>query len=194
VSIIRQPSLLSADAVSPTVNDLGGALIGGATMARLEGTAQLSIAVDHPWRASVLVTECARRGLAATCVSTVHHYIAVRTAYSAALVPLVRAWADAGPVRPPRGLTIDGGILRLWVEVAGRRDGAGYSLPLAVADEVGWEVIGAALAGLGLAGQLVSPRARGGPSYRIVGKRRLDRLVEMVGDPPKQAPTDFWPG
>jgi hypothetical protein len=40
---------------------------------------------------------------------------------------------------------------------------------------------------------LVSPRGGPGPSYRIVGKRRLARLIEMVGDPPKQAPTDIWP-
>jgi hypothetical protein len=36
-------------------------------------------------------------------------------------------------------------------------------------------------------------RRGGGYSYRIVGKRRLERLAEMVGDPPKRAPADIWP-
>jgi hypothetical protein len=38
----------------------------------------------------------------------------------------------------------------------------------------------------------VSPRS-GGSSYRIVGRRRVARLAEMIGDPPKQAPPGAWP-
>ena len=36
-------------------------------------------------------------------------------------------------------------------------------------------------------------RSDGESIFRLVGKRRLDRLAEMVGDPPKQAPADIWP-
>ena len=46
---------------------------------------------------------------------------------------------------------------------------------------------------LGLPATLLGPRA-GGPAYRIVGRRRLGRLVELVGDPPVEAPAGAWPG
>jgi hypothetical protein len=154
----------------------------------------VTIVVDHPWRASVLVAECARRGLVATCVATPDDHIGVRTAYSALLTPLAEAWTDGHGKRAPRGLLLDGRMLRLWVEAEGRRDGAlAYVLPVGHADEPAREPIGAALAAIGLGAQLVSPRGGAGASYRIVGKRRLARLVEMIGEPPKQAPFDIWP-
>jgi hypothetical protein len=115
VSVIRQPSLFGAQALPPAPGDLAGLLLAGGAVAHWQAPtvqrpaagAQVSIVVDHPWRASVLVMECARRGLAAT--------------------------------------------------------------------------------------QMISARAGEGHSYRIVGKRRLGRLAELVGDPPKRAPTDIWP-
>jgi hypothetical protein len=39
---------------------------------------------------------------------------------------------------------------------------------------------------------LVGPRADG-PAYRIVGRRRLVRLLELVGDQPAGVPDDAWP-
>jgi hypothetical protein len=178
----------------PQAVDLAGLLICTGEIIRTGAGAQVSISVDHPWRASVLVSECARRGLAATCVSSVEHRIGVRTAFSPLLVPLADGWLDGSVKRTPRRLEIDGWRLRLWVEAEGRCEGSGaYVLPLGSGDEAARETVGAALAAVGLAAQLVSPRGGGGPSYRIVGKRRLDRLVEMVGDPPKQAPHDIWP-
>jgi hypothetical protein len=193
VSVIRQLSLLGADALTPEPADLAGVLIGGGRISRKDSTAQVSIVVSHPWRAAVLVTECGRRGLAATCSSTVDEYILVRTEYSPQLVLLAEAWLDGDVQRAPRGLEVDGRLLRLWVAAAGRREATGgYVLPLGDLDETGREAIGATLAAVGIAAQLVSPRG-GGPSYRIVGKRRLSRLAEMIGDPPKQAPADIWP-
>jgi hypothetical protein len=186
-------SLFAAEASPLEVADLAGLLVAGGRLVRSGGAAQLSISVDHPWRASVLVAECARRGIAATCVSSLEHRIDVRTAYSPLLVPLAGVWTDGG-TRAPRHLMIDGRFLRVWVEASGRREGSGgYVLPLGGGDEAIRETAGAALAAVGLAAQLVSPRGGGGPSLRIVGKRRLDRLAEMVGDPPKQAPHDIWP-
>ena len=194
MSVIRQLSLLGAETAAPEVADLAGLLLGNGQVTRRGGTAQISTNVDHPWRASVLVAECGRRGLAATCVSSVEHRIGVRTAYSALLVPLAETWTDGPLKRAPRRLMIDGRTLRLWVQAQGRREGSGaYVLPLGDGDEAARAAIGAALAAVGLAAQLVSPRGGGGPSYRIVGKRRLGRLAELVGDPPKQAPRDIWP-
>lgn len=194
MSVIRQLSLFGADALPPEPGDLAGVLAAGGLTTRLGGTARVSIVVDHPWRAAVLVAECARRGLAATSVSTLEEHIGVRTAYSALLMPLAEAWTVGSVQRVPRGLILDGRQLRLWVVARGRCEPAGsYALPLGSTDEAAWAAIGAALAAVGLAAQLVSPRGGAGPSYRIVGKRRLSRLAEMVGDPPKQAPADIWP-
>jgi hypothetical protein len=55
-----------------------------------------------------------------------------------------------------------------------------------------WEPAGAALAGMGIAGTFVGPRA-GGPAYRITGRRRSARLREYVGEAPAEAPPTDWP-
>ena len=194
MSVIRQLSLFGVEAAAPEPGDLAGLLAGSGHVTRLGGTARVSIVVDHPWRASVLVAECARRGLAATCVSTVDDHIGVRTAYSALLTGLAQAWTKGSVKRPPPGLLLDGRILRLWAEAEGRSEGPGsYALPLGRGDQHTSEPLGAALATVGLPAQLVSPRGEGRPWYRIVGKRRISRLLEMIGEPPKQAPAGIWP-
>jgi hypothetical protein len=194
VSVIRQLSLLGVEAGAPEPADLAGLLAGGGQVVRLGDTARVSIVVDHPWRAAVLVAECARRGLAATSVATVGDHIGVRTAYSELLTPLATGWLTGAVKRAPRGLILDGRALRLWAEAAGRRESpTSYVLSLGRSDEPAYESIGAALAAVGLSAQLVSPRGGPGPSYRIVGQRRMARLVEMIGDPPKQAPASAWP-
>jgi hypothetical protein len=198
VSLIRQLSLFGVEAVAPEPDDLAGLLASAGQISRLGGTARISIVVDHPWRASALVAECARRGLVATGLSTIDEHIEVRTAYSAALLALADAWLGGEPQAngtkcPPRGLLLDGRALRLWVVAAGRREGATtFTLELGPADEPVWSAAGAALAALGLRGQLAVPRS-GIPAYRIVGRRRVAALAEMIGDPPKQAPPGLWP-
>jgi hypothetical protein len=195
MSVIRQLSLFGVEAAPPEPADLAGLLAGSGHVTRLGGTARVSIVVDHPWRASVLVAECARRGLVATCVSTVEDHIGVRTAYSAQLTTLAEAWTRGSVKRPPAGLLLDGRMLRLWVEAEGRREGVDtYALPLGRNDELAREPLGAALAAVGLAAHLVSPRGDGRPWYRIVGKRRIARLLEMIGEPPQQTPPGIWPG
>lgn len=203
MSLIRQLSLFGVEAARPEPGDLAGLLTCAGRVSRIGSTARVSIVVDHPWRASALLSECARRGLVATMLSTMDEHIEVRTAYSALLAPLADAWlteawlgGDGPPGErkcPPRGLSLDGRALRLWVMAGGRCEGvATCSLALDAADEPVWSPVPAALAALGLPGQLVSPRS-GGPSYRIVGRRRVGRLAELIGDPPKQAPPGLWP-
>ena len=106
MSVIRQLSLLGADGSAPVPDDLAGLLVGVGEVTRSDAAAQISAIVDHPWRASVLVAECARRGLAATCVATIADHIAVRTAYSMLLTPLAQAWTDGAVKRVPRGFSI----------------------------------------------------------------------------------------
>lgn len=194
MSVIRQLSLFGAEAASPEPADLAGLLAGGGLVGQREGTAQVSVIVDHPWRASALVGECARRGIAATSVATPADHIAVRTAYSPLLAPLAAEWITGAAQRVPRAFRLDGRMLRLWAQACGRCGGeSSYLLPVGPADEVDRETLGAALALLGLGAQLAVARGGGAALYRIVGKRRLGRLVELIGDPPKQAPADIWP-
>ncbi len=198
MSVIRQPSLFGADVSTPEPADLAGLLIAGGQLARRDdatgGPVQISVIVDHPWRATALVGECGRRGIAATSVATPAQHIAVRTAYSSVLAPVGQAWTAGAAIRVPRGLRFDGRILRLWLAAAGRPANAtSYLLPAGALELADQETVGAALAMLGLGAQLAVARRSGGVMYRIVGKRRLDRLVELIGDPPKQAPAGFWP-
>ena len=193
MSVSRQLSLFGAGASPPEPADLAGLLLAGGEITRQGELAQVSVVVHHPWRAAAIVAECARRGLAATVVSTVDEPIGVRTAYAEALGPLALAWTDDVGRRPPRRLSLDGRVLRMWALAVGHREGAAYVLAIADPDQAFRDVVGAALAGIGVAAQLVSRRGGAGETFRIVGRRRLDRLAEMVGDPPKQAPPDIWP-
>jgi hypothetical protein len=198
MSVIRQPSLFGADASPPEPGDLAGLLAAGGAVtsaARAQASpanaARVSITVDHPWRAAALVGECARRGVPATSVAVPDDHIAVRTVYIARLAALAEEWPLG---LPPRGLRLDGRALRLWVLARGRSDGPGtYRLPVGPGDEPGREPIGTALAALGLGPQLVRARGAAHASYRIVGSRRVGRLVELVGEPPGPTPPDIWP-
>ncbi|GAB3867752.1 hypothetical protein [Dactylosporangium cerinum] len=57
-----------------------------------------------------------------------------------------------------------------------------HAIDRQVADN--WVAIGDALATAGLIAVFVGPKA-GGPAYRIVGLRRVTRLAELVGEPPR---------
>jgi hypothetical protein len=119
----------------------------------------------------------------------------VRTAYSSALAPLGDRWLRGTAKAVPRGFALDGRRLRLWLAAAGAPDGPrGYTLRLGAGDgEQVWQAVGGALATAGLPAMMLGPRA-GGPAYRLVGRRRMARLVELVGEPPRHAPPEAWPG
>jgi hypothetical protein len=201
----RQLSLFGVEGRPPNPIDLEGLLAGAGQVTRMGGTARVSIVVDAPWRAAVLRAECALRGLSATVEqSAVEGHVAFRTAYSASLAPIGARWLRGAVKHPPEGFTLDGRRLRLWAAAAGSPDGAqAYTLRLGASDatrqpdfveeaEPLWNIVGAALAGAGLTAVLLGPRA-GGPAYRIVGRRRLARLAELIGEAPPQAPPDEWP-
>jgi hypothetical protein len=196
VSLARQLSLFGVEAQPPSPLDLEGLLAGAGQVVRMGGTARVSVVVDAGWRARVLLAECAERELAATCErSTVEGHLGFRTAYSTTLAPLGVAWLRGAVKYPPKGFALDGRRLRLWAAAAGSPDGAqAYVFALGVSDGAGvWGAVGAALAAAGLPAVLLGPRA-GGPAYRIVGRRRLGRLAELVGEPPSHAPAGQWPG
>jgi hypothetical protein len=193
VSVIRQPSLFGVEASPPEPDDLAGLLLAGGRIDRTDDAAQLSIMVKHPWRAAAIVAECGRRGIPAISVSMADAYVDVRTAHAPSLLSLARSWSDDVGRRAPRALRLDARVLRLWAIAVGQCEGTAYVLPIAEPDQVLRDAVGAALARLGLAAQLVSRRGTGEPTLRIVGTRRMRRLVEMIGDPPRQAPSGMWP-
>ncbi|WCN81947.1 hypothetical protein PCA76_02290 [Micromonospora sp. LH3U1] len=189
----RQLVFFGAEAAEPTVADLAGLLAGPGEVVRMGGTARLSVQVDAAWRVHVLVAELASRGLAASWEPTEGERHAVRTSYTRVLKPLAAAWLHGPAKRPPATFHLTGRRLRLWLAAAGTPEQpGGFLLRLGADDQECWEPIGVALAAAGLAGTLVGP-AEGGPAYRITGRRRLGRLAELVGGPPRAAPADAWP-
>ena len=188
----RQLSLFGVEARPPSPLDLEGLLVGAGQVTRMGGTARVSIVVDAPWRAEVLRAECTLRALVSTVEpATIEGNIAFRTAYSTALAPLGVRWMRGAVKHVPDRFFLDGRRLRLWFAAAGSPDGAqAFTLRLGTTSDD--EAIGAALAGAGLPAVLLGPRA-GGPAYRIVGRRRMSRLAELIGEPPVQAPPGDWP-
>ncbi|WP_326551067.1 hypothetical protein [Micromonospora sp. NBC_01813] len=93
--------------------------------------------------------------------------------------------------RPPIGFHLAGQRLRLWAAAAGVRDQLGFRLGLGEPDADNWSQVGAALAAIGLPAALLDARS-GGPAFRVVGRRRLTRLAELLGDRPSAAPPDGW--
>ncbi|WP_442792142.1 hypothetical protein [Micromonospora sp. NBC_01796] len=188
----RQLSLFGVEATDPSPADLTGLLVGPGQVVRMGGTARVSVVVDTAWRVHVLVAELALRGLHASWEPTEDQRHEVRTSYATTLAPLAGTWLCGTAKRPPAGLHLNGRRLRLWVAAAGSPEPPGFLLRLGETEESCWEAVGAALAAIGLPAVLLLPRA-GGPAYRITGRRRLARLVELVGERPAAAPAAIWP-
>ncbi|GIJ47392.1 hypothetical protein Val02_42780 [Virgisporangium aliadipatigenens] len=204
-----QLNLFGVEARPPSAFDLEGLLAGAGQVVRLGGTARVSVVVDAAWRVRVLAAEFSSRELATSWkpvpvtpatdeppdpepTPAGAPYL-VRTAYSSVLAPLAGRWLKGADKRTPRGLTLDGRKLRLWLVAGGAPDDqGGFTLELGPGDEAEHEPVGEALKGLGLTPVLLGSRA-GAPAYRIVGRRRLSRLAELVGEPPKDSPPGGWP-
>lgn len=187
-----QLSFLTAGVRPPAVDDLEGLLLGVAQVVRLGGTARLSVLVEPSWRVAEVLAAYAERDLHGEAVPGEDGATSVRTPFSRTLLPMAERWVRGAVKAVPPGFALDGSSLRLWAVGAGRRDEHGYLLRLSPHDPAVWEPAGAALAGMGIAGTFVGPRA-GGPAYRITGRRRSIRLREYVGEAPAGAPSDDWP-
>jgi hypothetical protein len=187
-----QLSFLTAGVRPTAVDDLEGLLLGVAQVVRLGGTARLSVLVEPSWRVDGLLAAYAERDLRGEAVPAEEGMVSVRTPFSRTLLPLAERWVRGAVKAVPSRFALDGSRLRLWAVGAGRRDEHGYLLRLSPHDPAVWEPAGAALAGLGLAGTFVGPRADG-PAYRVTGRRRTTRLREYVGEPPAGAAVADWP-
>lgn len=190
----QQLSFFSVEARSPGVADLAGLLCGPGQTVRFGrgGSARLSVLVDSSWRAAALAAECAMRGVLAEPATSPEGLPLLRTAFRADLAGLAAAWTRGAVKAVPEGYEPDGSALRLWAQAAGRRDGRGYLFGLDTHAPDTHQPLVAALGRVGLTAALVGPRA-GGPAVRIIGRRRLARLAELVGPPPDCAVADTWP-
>ncbi|GAB3869297.1 hypothetical protein GCM10029964_001290 [Kibdelosporangium lantanae] len=116
----------------------------------------------------------------------------VRTAFRNDLVPLADAWTEDATKAVPKGLALDGATLRVWVTAYGRWIPGGYLLGLDENAPETHEPLEQACIRIGLQVTLTGMR-NGGPGLRLTGRRRIGRLVELVGDPPTVGASEDWP-
>lgn len=189
-----QLSIFSAGTRPPEHADLEGLLAGPGQVVRRGNAARISVVLPPPveWRVAAITAELDRLRLTAEVVTTGgRDAIAIRTPFVPELAPVAERWTAGAAKRPPAGFRLDGARLRWWCLAAGRADLPGYALGLETGEDLSWAPLGAALAGAGVPGTLLGPRADG-PAYRILGARRLTRLRELVGEPPSGAGGE-WP-
>jgi hypothetical protein len=193
---MSQLSLFSAGAREPRLPDLEGLLAGSAQVVRRGAHARISVVVPTGWRVDALVAELALLGLDAELDAAEPGSTTVRTPWLEHLRAVADEWTRGAVKIPPPGWSLDGARLRWWCLAEGSSGRpelpSMYTLALGPNDEPAWLAVGAALAGAGIAGVLVGPRADG-PAYRIVGQRRLARLRELVGEAPPGLPPAAWP-
>ncbi len=188
-----QFSLFGAAAAEPSLDDLDGILLAGGHWVRVGGAARLSVVVTDAWRAAALDAAFGERAVAEPDAPIVpaEDGLAARTAFSPALRGHAARWTRGANEGPPPGLLLSAGGLRLWAVAAGRRDELGYLLATAEPDDTVHLVAGAQLSRLGLAAVSLTQRG-GGPGWRITSVKRLRRLAELLGEPPRGAGAD-WP-
>lgn len=203
-----QLSFFSAEARHPCVGDLAGLLCGpGQALGFARGrAARVSVAVDTGARAAAVVAALAERGVQArvepvrvepvevesATESADDGSVQVTTAFRTDLTGLAAQWLDGDRKVVPAGFALDGGTLRLWALASGRWIESGYFLGLDPEAPDTHEVLRKALATSGLPATLLTGRA-GGPALRVVGRRRLERLAELVGQAPRGVAERTWP-
>ncbi|MFJ6670175.1 hypothetical protein ACIQMJ_03585 [Actinosynnema sp. NPDC091369] len=118
----------------------------------------------------------------------------VVTAFRTDLAGLAARWLDGDRKVVPPDFTLDGAALRLWALASGRwvESGSGYLLGLDPEAPDTHEPLRKALATSGLPSTLLTGKA-GGPALRVTGRRRLERLAELVGRAPRGVAERTWP-
>jgi hypothetical protein len=199
---MSQLSLFGAGMTDPSLDDLEGLLAGPGSIERRGDAARISVLVADDWRAEVLLRgfDGLRAGGAVEQLSGEGQQgLLVRTGFLTELYEVAQRWhSPLGKQAPagPGGMRIDGARLWWWCVAGGVGESGGYRLRLGPQDgDAVWSAAGAALAAAGVPGVLVGQRSvvGDGPAYRVVGIRRLVRMVELVGTVPAGVPADAWP-
>ncbi|RIJ78738.1 hypothetical protein D1871_02020 [Nakamurella silvestris] len=188
-----QLSFFSVALAEPRLEDLGG-LLAAHGQALLNNTgARVSILLADQWRAEALVQACRARELDADILRVDGPAtFLVRTERRIELLPVARAFTRGAVKSIPENLQVTPGWLWCWAVAAGREDGTGYLLGMDPHAPDTHERLLEVCARAGLAGTMIGIRG-GGPGVRIVGHRRLERLVEILGEPPTGAPPAAFP-
>ncbi|NUT99770.1 MAG: hypothetical protein HOY78_47945 [Saccharothrix sp.] len=214
-----QLSFFSAEARQPCVADLAGLLCGpGRAVGFARGrAARIAVPLDERWRGSALVTALAERGVqgrvalvpppepepvdAEEVVDVTEETEPVElepppdvwevaTPFRTDLTGLAAQWGEGGVKHVPPDFTLHGGVLRMWALASGRWAESGYVLGLDPRAPDTHEPLQKALASSGLPATLLKS---GGPALRVVGRRRLERLAELVGRAPRGVGERTWP-
>jgi hypothetical protein len=194
---MSQLSFFSAESVPPAVADLTGILAGpGQAVLVSDGgqrAARLSVVVDRLWRAEALADMINEAGLTAEIARTDEDSPLVRTDVDARLTPIAAAWTR-GAVKtvPPQWLP-GPRELRAWTLAAGYPEADRYLLGLDPHAPDTHSALASAMMRIGIAPTLIGTRGSR-PALRISGRRRLLRLVENVGEPPRDTEAfSMWP-
>lgn len=192
-SVSEQLSFFSADLAEPSVADLCGLLAAHGQVFSSAGYVRISVVLDAQWRADAVAQLVRETGLTAEQGVSEQGAPLVRTGSSTQLARLGERWTKGAVKHVPNEWRPDGRALRAWALAAGQCDDAGYVLGLDPHAPDTHQAAAAALAKVGVAPVLLGARG-GGPSLRVSGRRRVQRLVEMVGSAPATVPVEgFWP-
>jgi hypothetical protein len=191
---VDQLSFFSAEARHPRVADLAGLLCGpGQAVGFGRGTAaRISVVVADDWRARALSAACAERGVIAEATRSEEGHPLLRTAFRSDLTDLARHWLRGAVKSVPSGFAPDGAALRIWALASGRLESSGYVLGLDPHAPETHDALASALARAGLPARRIGSRG-GGPALRVTGRRRIERLAELVGPTPDGAIERTWP-
>lgn len=182
---MSQLSFFSAESVPPAVADLTGVLAATGQVVVVGAGARLSVVVDAVWRAEALAEMITAAGLPAEVTRTEEDTPLVRTGVEARLMGIAADWTR-GAVKtvPPQWLP-GPRELRVWTLAAGTPEVDRYLLGLDPHAPDTHSPLASALMRVGIAPTLIGTRGAR-PALRISGRRRLSRLVEMVGEPPDE--------
>lgn len=195
---MSQLSFFSAESVPPAVADLTGMLAGPGqiVVVNVDGrqAARISVVVDEPWRASALAEMIREAGLKAEIARTDENTPLVRTAVDPQLLPIARDWTRGAVKTVPAAWLPHARELRAWALAAGTPEAEDrYLLGLDPHAPDTHAPLAAAMMRVGIAPTLIGTRGSH-PALRISGRRRLSRLVENVGEPPREAAAlAHWP-
>jgi hypothetical protein len=190
---VSQLSFFSAESVPPAVADLTGVLAASGQVVLVGGGARLSVVVEHLWRAHALAEMIYDAGLDAEISSTDEGTPLVRTSADPKLVAIAGDWTRGAVKTVPRQWLPGPRELRAWVLSAGTPEADRYLLGLDPHAPDTHSPLASALMRVGIAPTLIGTRGAR-PALRISGRRRLSRLVENVGEPPRDVEAfSQWP-
>lgn len=192
---MNQLSFFSAETVPPEVSDLDGLLAGPGQIVATADRARVSVVVDAAWRATAIAEMIEDAGLVAEITRSDEGSPLVRTASVAELAVLAVRWTRGAVKAVPDGWVPGPRALRAWALAAGRAENNGDRFVLGLDPHAPdtHPVLAQSLMRAGIAPTLFGTRGAS-PGLRIVGHRRLLRLVESIGDPPPGADAAAsWP-